>query len=168
MVKAYNGVKPDIHPTAFIEDSAQVIGDVTIGRDSSVWFHAVLRGDVHAIRVGVQTNIQDGVVLHGTFRKYPVIVEDYVTIGHTAVVHGCTIHSCCLIGIGAIVLDHAEIGDHCLIGAGTVVTEGMIVPPKSLVLGVPGRVKRMLTREEVQELEERAMRYVEYKNSYPG
>jgi carbonic anhydrase/acetyltransferase-like protein (isoleucine patch superfamily) len=168
MLKAYQGVSPEVHPTAFIEESAQVVGDVKIGRDSSVWYNAVVRGDVHYIRIGERTNIQDGVVLHGTFNKYPVILEDAVSIGHNAVVHGCTIHSNCLIGMGAIILDNAEIGENCIIGAGTVVKEGMIVPPNSLVLGVPGRVKRGLTDEELQGLRERAARYVGYKNAYPG
>ena len=168
MLKAYKGISPEIHPTAFIEESARIIGDVKIGPDSSVWYNTVVRGDVHYIRIGERTNIQDGVVLHGTFNKYPVIIEDGVTIGHNAVVHGCTIRSNCLIGMGAVILDNAEIGRNCIIGAGTVIKEGLIVPPNSLVLGVPGRIKRGLTVEEVQDLQERAARYVEYKNVYLG
>jgi carbonic anhydrase/acetyltransferase-like protein (isoleucine patch superfamily) len=166
MISRYQGTFPQIHATAFIETSAQVIGDVTIGADASVWFNAVVRGDVHVIRIGARTNVQDGAVLHGTSGKYPVVVEDDVTIGHGAVVHGCTVHSACLIGIGAVVLDGAEIGDGCIIGAGTVVTEGLSVPPHSLVLGVPGKVVREVTAAEIQGLKARAARYVAYKNSY--
>lgn len=166
MLREYNGKWPDVHQTAFIDKSAQVVGDVSIGQDSSVWHNAVIRGDVNVIRIGERTNIQDGVVLHGTLGLYPVILEDNITIGHNAVVHGCTVHSNCLIGIGAIILDNAEIGESCIIGAGAVVTEGLRIPPQSLVLGIPGRVKRRLSTEEVQSLPERAARYVEYKNQY--
>ncbi len=166
MLKHYSEWFPAVHETAFIEDSAQVIGNVRIGRDSSVWFQAVLRGDVNAIRVGERTNIQDGAIIHGTLHKYPVAIADDVTIGHGAIVHGSVIHSLCLIGMGAIILDNATIGEQCIIGAGSVVTENMIVPPKSVVLGVPGKVRRRVTAEELHELHERAVRYVEYKNMY--
>lgn len=128
--------------SVFIAEGAWVIGDVTLSRDSSVWFNAVLRGDVHSIRIGERTNVQDGAVLHGTFGKYSVIVADDVTIGHRAVVHGCTVQSACLIGMGAVVLDQAEIGAHSIIGAGAVVLEGTRVPSGSLVAGVPARGKR--------------------------
>jgi carbonic anhydrase/acetyltransferase-like protein (isoleucine patch superfamily) len=157
---------PTVHPTAFVEESAQVVGHVSIGRDSSVWHNAVVRGDVNTIHIGERSNIQDGVVVHGTFEKYAVVIENDVTIGHNAVVHGCTIHANCLIGIGAIILDNATIGENCIIGAGTLVTENMVVAPGSLVLGVPGRIKRQLTEHEIQGLQERAARYVIYKNAY--
>ena len=165
MVKPYCGIMPIIHPSAFVEDSAQVIGNVSLEQDASVWCGAVLRGDVNAIRIGKRANVQDGAVLHGTSRN-AVIVEDDVTIGHRAIAHGCLVHARCLIGMGAIILDQAEIGEESIIGAGAVVTEKMIVPPRSLILGVPGRVKRMLTPQEIQELAERAARYVEYKHRY--
>lgn len=166
MLKPYQGIIPTVHPTAFVEESAQVVGHVSIGRDSSVWHNAVLRGDVNTIRIGERSNIQDGVVVHGTFEKYSVDIGDGVSIGHNAVVHGSTIHTNCLIGIGAIILDNAEIGENCIIGAGTIITEGMVVAPGSLVLGVPGRTKRQLTGLEIQGLRERAARYVIYKNAY--
>ena len=166
MLQPYAEWFPVVHDTAFIADSAQVIGNVRIGRDSSVWFQAVLRGDVNAIRVGERTNIQDGAVIHGTLHKYPVAIADDVTIGHGAIVHGCVIHSQCLIGMGAIILDNAAIGEQCIIGAGTVVTENMLVPPKSVVLGVPGKIRRHVTEEEIRGLCEQAARYVEYKNMY--
>ncbi|MBD3306912.1 gamma carbonic anhydrase family protein [candidate division KSB3 bacterium] len=165
MLKAYQGKTPDIHPTAFVEASAQVIGDVAIGRDSSVWYNAVVRGDVHYICIGERTNIQDGVVVHGIFGKYPVIIEHDVSIGHNAVVHGCTVRSNCLIGMGAIILDNAEIGENCIIGAGALITTGTTVPPNSVVLGIPGKIHRQVTTEEVQQLTERASRYVDYKNA---
>lgn len=166
MLKMYQGKRPEIHETAFIEESAQVIGDVQIGRDSSVWFQAVLRGDVHYIRIGEGSNVQDGAILHGTLNRYPVVIEDQVTLGHRAIVHGATVHSNCLIGMGAIILDDATISSNCIIGAGAVVAEGKIIPPNSLVLGVPGRVTRSLTPEEVQGITAQALRYVEYKNVY--
>ena len=166
MLREYKGKWPEVHQTAFIDESAQVVGDVGIGKDSSVWHNAVIRGDVNFIRIGERTNIQDGVVLHGTFGLYSVILEDNVTVGHNAVVHGCTVRSNCLIGMGAIILDNAEIGEYCIIGAGAIVTEGVRIPPNSLVLGIPGRVKRRLSDQEIRSLPERAARYVEYKNSY--
>lgn len=166
MLKSYKGMMPQIHETAFVEESAQVVGDVIIGKNSSVWFNAVVRGDVHYIRIGERTNIQDGVVLHGTLNTYPVILEHDISIGHNAVVHGCTIHSNCLIGMGAVVLDNADIGENCIIGAGAVIKEGMHVPSGSLVLGVPGRIVRTLTEQEIQGLTERALRYVSYKNAH--
>lgn len=166
MVRAYGAMYPEIDPTAFVDESAQIIGDVIIGCDSSIWCNAVLRGDVNSIRIGQRSNVQDGVVIHGTFQKYAVIIEDDVSIGHNATLHGCTIHSTCLIGMGAVILDNAVIGENCIIGAGAVITEGMIVLSNSLVLGVPARVKRQLTKEEVAGLTERASRYVGYKNTY--
>ncbi|PIE34980.1 gamma carbonic anhydrase family protein [candidate division KSB3 bacterium] len=166
MLRSYQGVLPTIHPTVFVEESAQVVGFVRIGPDSSVWHNAVLRGDVNTIRIGERSNIQDGVVVHGTFEKYSVDIGDGVSVGHNAVVHGSIIHANCLIGMGAIILDNATIGENCIIGAGTLVTEGMVVPPGSLVLGVPGRIKRELTDHEIQGLRERAERYVMYKNAY--
>lgn len=165
MVKQYRGIWPEIHPSAFIEASAQIIGDVVIGADSSVWFQAVLRGDVGSIRIGARTNVQDGTVIHES-ASCPAIIGDDVTIGHRVVLHGCAVHDCCLIGMGAIVLDGAEIGEGCIIGAGAVITEGIVVPPRSLVLGVPGKVRRTLDDEEMQNLKDRARRYVAYKNTY--
>ena len=166
MLKAYQGIFPEIHDTAFVEDSAQVIGDVKIGRESSVWFYAVIRGDVQPIRIGERTNIQDGVVVHGTSGKSPVIIGDDVTIGHCAIVHGAVINSNCLIGMGAIVLDDAEVGENCIVGAGTVVPERMRIPPNSLVLGVPGKIVRSVTAEEAHQLTDQAARYVKHKNAY--
>lgn len=165
MLKPYRGYIPDVHPTAFVEESAQIIGNVMIGQDASVWHNAVVRGDINAITIGDRTNIQDGCVLHGT-QALSVSIEQGVTVGHKAILHGCIIHSNCLIGMGAIILDHAEIGENCIVGAGTVVKEGTKVPPNSLIIGIPGQIKRRLTDKEVYGLRERAKRYIEHKNTY--
>ena len=157
---------PRVHPTAFIDDSAQVIGDVEIGEESSVWMCAVIRGDVHQIRVGKRTSIQDGTIVHAMTGTHPTSIGDNVTIGHAAVVHGCTIENLCLIGMGAILLNGAHIGTGSIVAAGTLVVEGMKVPPKSLVMGSPGKVKRLLTHAEVSDIQLYADRYVGYRLEY--
>jgi len=159
-------VSPRIHPTAFIDDSAQVIGDVDIGEESSVWMCAVVRGDVNAIRVGRRTNIQDGAVVHVMSATHPTTIGDNVTIGHGAIVHGCTIESQCLIGMGAILLNGARVGSGSIVAAGALVVENMKVPPKSLVMGSPGKVKRLLTQAEIAEIQTYADRYVAYQREY--
>ena len=169
MLRPYRGVSPRVHPTAFIDDSAQVIGDVEIGEESGVWMNAVVRGDVHSIRVGRRSNIQDGTVVHAqsaTSGAHPTVIGNSVTIGHGALVHGCTIDDQCLIGIGAIVLNGAHVGMQSIIAAGALVTEGMKVPPKSLVMGSPAKVKRLLTQTEISEILAYADRYVGYRLEY--
>jgi carbonic anhydrase/acetyltransferase-like protein (isoleucine patch superfamily) len=169
VLRPYRGVSPRVHPTAFIDDSAQVIGDVEIGEESGVWMNAVVRGDVHSIRVGRRSNIQDGTVVHAqsaTSGAHPTVIGNSVTIGHGALVHGCTIDDQCLIGIGAIVLNGAHVGMHSIIAAGALVTEGMKVPPKSLVMGSPAKVKRLLTQAEISEILAYADRYVGYRLEY--
>ena len=141
--------------------TAVVVGDVEIGPDSSVWYGTVVRGDVHQVRIGARTNLQDLCVLHVTRGRYATRVGDEVTVGHRAVVHGCTVEEGALIGIGAIVLDGAHIGPEALIGAGALVPPGMEVPEGSLVVGVPGRVVRPLTAEERKLQRQRALEYVE-------
>jgi len=155
-----------VHPTAFIDDSAQVIGDVDIGEESSVWMTAVVRGDVHWIRVGRRSNIQDGTIVHAMTGTHPTAIGNEVTIGHGALVHGCTIEDYCLIGMGAILLNGAHIGTQSIVAAGTLVTEGMKVPPKSLVMGSPGKVKRLLTHAEIADIQTYADRYVAYRLEY--
>lgn len=157
---------PRVHPSAFIDDSAQVIGDVEIGEESGVWMCAVLRGDVHAIRVGRRTNIQDGTIVHVMTGTHPTTIGDHVTIGHGAIVHGCTIENQCLIGMGAILLNGAHVGTCSIVAAGTLVTENMKVPPKSLVMGSPGKVKRLLTHAELADIMVYADRYVAYRMDY--
>lgn len=166
MLKSYKGVKPKIAETAFIEDSAAVIGDVEIGEHSSVWFNCVLRGDVFHIRVGHHTNIQDGTIIHVTSGEFPTIIGNHVTVGHGAILHGCQIQDLSLIGIGSIILDEAVIGEGSLIAAGSLVTPGTVIPPRSLVMGSPAKVRRPLSPEEVERINENWQHYVELKDIY--
>ncbi|HEX8708266.1 MAG TPA: gamma carbonic anhydrase family protein [Pyrinomonadaceae bacterium] len=166
MIRPFRGTRPQIHPTAFIEESAQIIGDVEIGEQSSVWFNAVVRGDVFYIRIGSRTNIQDGTVVHVTNGTHPTILEDEVTVGHNVTLHGCYIERGCLIGMGSIVMDDVRIGAQSIVAAGALVSPGTRVPPRSLVLGVPARVKRRLTDEEVAGLDGYWKNYVEYTRLY--
>lgn len=166
MVRPYRGRWPDIHPTAFVDQSAQVIGDVVVGETSSVWMNVVVRGDVHQIRVGRRSNIQDGTVVHVMRDTHPTTIGDEVTIGHGALIHGCTIEPRCLIGMGAIILNGAVIGSDSIVAAGTLVTEGFVVPPRSLVMGSPGKVRRSLTNDEVASILDYAERYVTYRLDY--
>ena len=166
MLRPFRGVLPRVHSTAFVDDSAQVIGDVEIGEESSVWMTAVIRGDVHRIRIGRRTNIQDGTVVHVMRHTHPTTVGDNVTVGHGALLHGCTIEDRCLIGIGAILLNGAHIGTGSIVAAGTLIVEEMKVPPRSLVMGSPGRVKRPLTDAEAESIQDLADRYVGYRLEY--
>lgn len=151
--------QPTIHPSAFIAPNAIVLGDVTIGKDASVWYNTVLRGDINRIEIGEGSNIQDGSVLHLT-AELGCFIGSYVTVGHMAMLHACTIGDECLIGMGSIVLDGAEIGERSIIGAGALVTQGKKIPPGSMVLGSPAKVVRNLTEEELSGLREWAARYV--------
>jgi len=164
--RAYDGHSPRIGGRVFIAENATLIGDVTLGDDCSIWYGAVLRGDVHSIRIGARTNIQDNCVLHVTHDAWPTIVAEEVTVGHGAIVHGCTVKRGALIGMGARVLDGAVVGECALVAAGAVVGEGMRVPPRTLVAGVPAKVKRDLTEAEIARLEQSWRHYVEYKEKY--
>ena len=166
MLRPFRGVLPRVHPTAFIDDSAQVIGDVEIGEESSVWMAVVIRGDVHRIRIGRRSNVQDGTVVHVMNRTHPTTVGDNVTVGHAALLHGCTIDDRCLIGMGAILLNGAHIGTGSIVAAGTLVVEEMKVPPGSLVMGSPGKVKRPVTDAELENIQALADRYVGYRLEY--
>jgi carbonic anhydrase/acetyltransferase-like protein (isoleucine patch superfamily) len=157
---------PRVHPTAYIDSSAQVIGDVEIGEESSVWMAVVIRGDVNRIRIGRRSNVQDGTVVHVMKDTHPTTIGDHVTIGHAAVIHGCTVEARCLIGMGTILLNGARIGACSIVAAGTLVVEGMEVPPQSLVMGSPGKVKRVLTDAEVAGIQIYADRYVAYRLDY--
>lgn len=157
---------PRVHPSAFIDDSAQVIGDVEIGEDSSVWMCVVIRGDVNRIRIGRRSNIQDGTIVHVMKDTHPTIIGDDVTVGHAAVVHGCTIEDRCLIGMGAILLNGVTVGTGSIIAAGTLLPEGMQVPPRSLVMGAPGKVRRTLSDADLEEIQMYADRYVAYRLDY--
>ncbi|HVF29228.1 MAG TPA: gamma carbonic anhydrase family protein [Pyrinomonadaceae bacterium] len=166
MFRPFRGKHPQIHPTAFIEESAQVIGDVIIGEQSSLWFNTVVRGDVFYIRIGDRTNIQDGTVVHVTNGTHATILEDEVTVGHNVTLHGCYIERGCLIGMGSIVMDGARIGSESLVAAGALVAPGTQVPPRSLVIGVPAKIKRELTAEEVAGLKVYWQNYIEYTRAY--
>ncbi len=159
---------PKVASSAFVEESAQVVGHVEIGEDSSVWFNAVVRGDVNYVRIGARTNIQDGSVLHVTHDTHPTVLEDDVTVGHIVTLHGCTIRSRVLVGMGAIILDGAEVGPDCVIGAGALVTEGKKIPSGWLALGAPARPVRELTPDERAMLLRASENYVKYKNTYLG
>ena len=151
---------PRIHRTAFVVPSATVIGDVTLNAESSIWFGAVLRGDINRIVIGAQTNVQDGVIIHLS-DDYPALVGDRVTVGHGAIVHACKVDDEVLIGMGAIILDGAEIGARSIIGANTLITAGMKIPPGSLVIGSPAQVRRQLDAGEQAKIKSWALKYVE-------
>lgn len=166
MLKPFRGIMPTVPPSAFVEESAQVIGDVVIGEDSSIWFNAVVRGDVNYIRIGNRTNIQDGSVVHVTHTTHPTALEDDVTVGHSVTLHGCTIRSRVLIGMGATILDGAVVESDCVIGAGALVTEGKKIPSGWLAIGSPAKPVRELTPEEKKRLLVSAQNYVAYKKDY--
>lgn len=166
IVRAYAGREPRFGERVFIAENAAIIGDVEIGNDCSIWYATTIRGDVNAIRIGSRTNIQDNCTLHVTHEQWPTIIAEEVTIGHGAIVHGCKVHRGALIGMGSRVLDGAVIGESALVGAGALVPEGMQVPPRTLVVGVPARIKRPLTEEELLRLEQSWRNYVQYKENY--
>ena len=166
MLRPYRGQVPRVHPSAFIDDSAQVIGDVEIGEDSSVWMCVVIRGDVNRIRIGRRSNVQDGTIVHVMKDTHPTAIGDNVTIGHGAVVHGCTIEDQCLVGMGAILLNGVVVGSGSIIAAGTLLPEGTQVPPRSLVMGSPGKVRRTLSDADLDEIQMYADRYVGYRLDY--
>lgn len=166
MIRTYQGHTPVIPDSCYVDDSAQVIGDVSLGERSSVWMNTVLRGDVHSIRIGKESNVQDCAVLHGMRYKYPVIVGDLVTIGHNATVHGCIVEDACLIGIGAMVLNNAHIGEGSIIAAGALVPEGTIVPPRTLWAGVPAKQRRALGDEDRKAILMYANNYLDYSATY--
>ncbi len=162
----YRGVFPRIHPSALLCDGVRIIGDVEIGEESSIWFNTVIRGDVNRVRLGKRVNVQDLCMLHVTSRRFALTLEDEASVGHSVSLHGCTLRSGCLIGIGAVVLDGAVVGEGALVAAGTLVREGASVPPGTLFAGVPGRVVRELTEEDRARIRETAGHYVEYAAAY--
>jgi carbonic anhydrase/acetyltransferase-like protein (isoleucine patch superfamily) len=168
MIHPYRGITPTIDPSVYLVNSAEIIGDVAIGKDSSVWYNTVIRGDVNVIRIGERTNVQDGCLLHVTHEKFPLLIGSDVTLGHGAIVHGCRIGDTCLIGMGAIVLDNATINSYTLVAAGAVVLGGTAVPGGVLVAGVPAKVMRDLTDEERTMIERSARSYVETVRSCRG
>lgn len=167
MIFSLGDVKPQLHPTAYMAPGAQLIGNITIGTESSVWFNSVLRGDNAPIVIGEKTNIQDGCTLH-VDPGLPLHIGNKVSIGHNVILHGCTIHDGALIGMGAIVLNHAEIGEQALIAAGTLITEKKKIPPRVLVMGSPGKVVRELNEEDLQMLQFVSEHYVGQSRRYMG
>lgn len=166
MIKSFENLQPKIHETAFVADTAVVIGDVEIGEQSSVWYGSVLRGDVNHIRIGARTNVQDASVIHVSSRTHPTILEDEITVGHRVTLHGCYIETGCLIGIGSIILDGVRVGRNSLVAAGSLLTPNTDIPPASLVMGAPARVKRALTEEEVENLKKFWQNYVSLSRIY--
>ncbi len=168
MIRVYRGIQPRIAASAYIDPSAQVIGDVVVGERASIWPNVTARGDVNSIHIGDESNIQDNCVLHCDAGLFPLEIGSRVTVGHLAMLHGCTIEDDCLIGIGAIVLNGAKVGKGSVIAAGAVVPEGAEIPPRSMVMGVPAKVKRELTPEERERFSQNAKHYVESARIFLG
>lgn len=166
IIRPFNGISPKIDPSAFIAEGAVIIGDVRIGPGASIWYGCVVRGDVNRIRIGANTNIQDGTVIHVSREDFPTVIEDEVTIGHGAMIHGCTIERGSLIGIGAIVLDGAVVGAESFIAAGSLVTPGTVVPPRSMMMGSPAKVKKILGDDEVAQVQTFWQNYVTLSEIY--
>jgi carbonic anhydrase/acetyltransferase-like protein (isoleucine patch superfamily) len=166
MIRSYQGRLPQIPASCYIDISAQVLGDVTVGEHSSVWMNAVLRGDVNSIRVGANSNVQDCSVLHGQRNLYPVVVGDWVTIGHNATVHGCVVEDAVLIGMGVTILNNSRIGEGSIIAAGAVVPEHTVVPPRTLWAGVPAKLRRELGDKDRALILEYAQNYLDYTQIY--
>jgi carbonic anhydrase/acetyltransferase-like protein (isoleucine patch superfamily) len=168
MLRRFRSVLPTVDPTAYVDVSAQVIGDVHVGAESSVWMNVVIRGDVNQIRIGARTNVQDLTLVHVMRHTHPTVIGDNVTIGHSAVIHGCTIEDRCLIGMGAVLLNGCRVGTGSIVAAGSVVPEGMEIPPGSMVMGVPGKVRRTLTPEEDASIAWYADNYVRHRLDFEG
>ena len=166
MVRSYLGHNPVIPGSCYVDLSAQIVGEVELGEHASVWMNAVLRGDVHSIHLGSNSNVQDCAVLHGMRHKHPVVVGEWVTIGHNATVHGCVIEDACLIGMGATILNNVRIGEGSIIAAGAVITENTVVPANTLWAGVPGKERRQLNPNDRESILRYARNYVEYTATY--
>ena len=166
MIRTFKGIVPTVDTSAYVDESAQVIGDVEIGAESSVWMNVVIRGDVNAIRIGKRTNIQDLTLLHGMTGTHATVLGDEVTVGHSAIIHGATVEDRVLVGMGAVLLNGVHVERDCVIAAGTLLTEGTRIPARSLVMGRPGKVKRTLTEDEVEDIRWYADAYVNYRLDY--
>ena len=166
IVRSFGGHAPQLGRGVFLAENCAVIGDVVLGDEASIWYSVVLRGDMYPIRIGARTNVQDGTVLHVTSGRFATTIGSDCTIGHAAIVHGCTVEDHCLIGMGSTILDGAHIGSGSLVGAGALVTPGTIIPPRSLVLGAPARVVRPIKPKETEEIEYGAVHYVELARRY--
>lgn len=166
MIRSYQGISPTIPASCYVDESAQVIGDVVLGEQASIWMNAVVRGDVHSIRIGAYSNVQDCSVLHGMRNQYSVNVGEWVTVGHNVTLHGCTIEDTCLIGMGSVILNNARIGRGSIVAAGTVIPENMVIEPNSLVMGVPGKVRKKLEPKDEEMILRYARNYLDYTKIY--
>jgi gamma-carbonic anhydrase len=166
MIRSYRGILPRIAVSAYVDLSAQVIGDVVIGERSSVWPNVTIRGDVNYIRIGDETSVQDNSCLHVELNKHPLILGNRVTVGHSVTLHGCEIEDECLIAIGAVVLNGSRVGRGSIIAAGALVPEGAEIPPNSVVMGIPGKVRREVTEAERDRILRSASNYVRYRQTY--
>jgi len=166
VIRSYQGIRPTIPDSCYVDESAQVIGDVVLGEQASIWMNAVVRGDVHYIRIGSYTNVQDCCVLHGMRNQYAVTLGEWVTVGHNVTLHGCTVEDICLIGMGSVILNNARIGMGSIVAAGTVIPENTIIEPHSLVVGVPGKVRRKLGADDEEMILRYARNYLDYTQSY--
>lgn len=166
MIRSYKNISPTIPASCYVDDSAQIIGDVILGEHASVWMNAVVRGDVHAIRIGAHSSVQDCSVLHGMKEQYGVNLGEYVTVGHSVTLHGCTIGDRCLIGMGSIILNGAVIGEGSIIAAGTLIPEKTVVEPGSLWMGSPGQFRRQLVERDHEAIMRYANNYLGYKDTY--
>jgi carbonic anhydrase/acetyltransferase-like protein (isoleucine patch superfamily) len=166
MIRSYKGMTPAIPASCYVDDSAQIVGDVVLGEHGSIWMNAVLRGDVNSIRVGAHSNVQDCSVLHGMKGEYHVSVGEHVTVGHSVTLHGCVVEDRCLIGMGAIILNGARIGTGSIIAAGTLIPEKTVVEPGSLWMGSPGKFRRKLEERDQASIMRYARNYLEYKEAY--
>ena len=166
MIRSYMGKTPQVPATAYVDLSAQLLGDVVLGEHSSVWMNAVLRGDVHEIRVGAHSNVQDCSVLHGMKQRFGVYLGEYVTVGHSVTLHGCTIGDRCLIGMGVVILNGARVGEGCIVAAGSLIPEGWELPPNSLWMGSPAKMRKTLTPADHEMVMRYAQNYLGYKDQY--
>jgi carbonic anhydrase/acetyltransferase-like protein (isoleucine patch superfamily) len=166
MIRSFKGVRPSIPATCYVDESAQIIGDVVLGEHASVWMNAVLRGDVHSIRIGAHSNVQDCSVLHGMREQYNVVVGEYVTVGHSVTLHGCVVEDRCLIGMGSVILNGAKIGGGSIIAAGTLIPERTLVEPGSLWMGSPGKFRRKLEEKDQEAIMRYARNYLGYAEEY--
>jgi carbonic anhydrase/acetyltransferase-like protein (isoleucine patch superfamily) len=165
-IEPYLGINPTIHESVFICEGARIIGDVVLEKDVSVWYNTVIRGDVNYIRIGERTNIQDNSILHVTYKKYPLVIGSDVTAGHGVIMHGCNVKDSVLIGMGAILLDNCTVNSNSLVAAGTLVKEGFEVPEGVLIAGVPGKIIRDLSGEEIEKIRQSAKNYMMYVSNY--
>jgi carbonic anhydrase/acetyltransferase-like protein (isoleucine patch superfamily) len=166
MIRSYKGIRPSIPESCYVDESAQVIGDVVLGEQASVWMNAVVRGDVHFIRIGAYSNVQDCSVLHGMRNQYSVNIGEWVTVGHNVTLHGCTIEDTCLIGMGSVILNNARIGRGSIVAAGTVIPENTVIEASSLVMGVPGKIRKKLEAKDEEMILRYARNYLDYTQAY--